>query len=92
MGLLKAKAQGLPWTEETFAPTKTLGAPLAEYGERSPFEAGVVRYISPNLRTRHSGASFAPWRSWKGSSLQTASTLSGTTPGPRRWTPGTTAW
>ena len=32
LGLLKAKAQGLPWTEETFAPTKTLGAPLAEYG------------------------------------------------------------
>ena len=66
LGLLKAKAQGLPWTEETFAPTKTLGAPLAEYGERSPFEAGVVRYISPNLRTRHSGASFAPLEKLEG--------------------------
>ena len=66
LGLLKAKAQGLPWTEETFAPTKTLGAPLAEYGERSPFETGVVRYISPNLRTRHSGASFAPLEKLEG--------------------------
>ncbi len=92
LGLLKGKAQGLPWTEETFAPTKTLGAPLSEYGERSPFEAEVVRYISPNLRTRHSGADFAPLEKLEGSSPPTGSTLSATTPACPRWTPGTTAW
>ncbi len=28
LGLLKGKAQGLPWTEETFAPTKTANTPI----------------------------------------------------------------
>ena len=36
------------------------GAELREYGERSEFEKGVIRYISPNLRTRQSGANFSP--------------------------------
>ncbi|ADW22705.1 MULTISPECIES: sulfite dehydrogenase [Thermus] len=66
LGLLKARAQTPPWDEETFAPMKTLGAPLSEYGQRSPFEEGVVRYISPNLRTRHSGADFAPLEKLEG--------------------------
>jgi sulfane dehydrogenase subunit SoxC len=41
-------------------PMKTLGIPLREYGERSEFEQKVIRYISPNLRSRHTGASFTP--------------------------------
>lgn len=65
-GLLKAKAQTPPWDEDTFAPMKTLGDPLSEYGQRSPFEEGVVRYISPNLRTRNSGADFAPLEKLEG--------------------------
>ena len=32
---------------------KLLGATLREYGERSEFEKDVIRYISPNLRSRH---------------------------------------
>lgn len=92
LGLLKAKAQGSPWREETFAPLRGLGTPLQEYGTRSPFEEEVIRYISPGLRTRHSGASFAPWKSWTGSSPPTASSSSGTTRGPQRWTPSITAW
>lgn len=66
LALFKARAQTPPWDEETFAPMKTLGAPLSEYGQRSPFEEGVVRYISPNLRTRHSGADFAPLEKLEG--------------------------
>lgn len=58
--LLKAQAQPKAWEEKTLEPMKTLGSPLSEYGERSPFEAEVVRYISPNLRTRTSGADFTP--------------------------------
>ncbi|KGQ23014.1 sulfite dehydrogenase [Thermus filiformis] len=62
---LKGRAQA-PWDEKTFEPTRTLGAPLSEYGGRSPFEEEVVRYISPNLRTRHSGADFAPLEKLEG--------------------------
>jgi len=39
---------------------KVLGITLREYGERSEFEKDVIRYISPNLRSRHTGASFTP--------------------------------
>jgi sulfane dehydrogenase subunit SoxC len=66
LSLMKGRAQGAPWTEKTFETLKTLGAPLSEYGTRSPFEEGVVRYISPNLRTRHSGADFAPLEKLEG--------------------------
>ena len=64
--LLKGRAQGAPWDERAFATLSALGAPLSEYGTRSPFEEEVVRYISPNLRTRHSGADFTPLEKLEG--------------------------
>ncbi|GIW34186.1 sulfite dehydrogenase [Meiothermus sp.] len=45
---------------------KVLGATLREYGERSEFEKDVIRYISPNLRSRHTGADFAPLEKLEG--------------------------
>jgi len=39
---------------------KLLGSTLREYGERSEYEKDVIRYISPNLRSRHTGANFSP--------------------------------
>ncbi len=45
---------------DPFPPAPTLGRPLQPLGERSRFEAHVVRYISPNLPSRHTGAAFAP--------------------------------
>ncbi|RDI94573.1 sulfite dehydrogenase [Meiothermus sp. QL-1] len=53
-------AQGEKFSEKAFEPMRFLGAELREYGERSEFEKHVIRYISPNLRTRHSGANFTP--------------------------------
>lgn len=62
-----ARAQASAPFPKSFADSlKTLGTPLREYGERSEFEAGVVRYISPALRTRHSGADFSPLESLEG--------------------------
>lgn len=55
-----------PFSEKSFESMKTLGTPLREYGERSEFEKEVVRYISPNLRTRHSGADFTPLEKLEG--------------------------
>ncbi len=45
---------------------KVLGATLREYGERSEFEKDVIRYISPNLRSRHTGADFSPLEKLEG--------------------------
>jgi sulfane dehydrogenase subunit SoxC len=63
---MKGRAQGAPWTEKTFETLKTLGAPLSEYGTRSPFEEGVVRYISPTSAPATRGRTSPPWRSWEG--------------------------
>lgn len=45
---------------------KVLGTTLREYGERSEFEKDVIRYISPNLRSRHTGADFSPLEKLEG--------------------------
>ncbi len=52
-----AQSKFPPGATETM---KVLGATLREYGERSEFEKDVIRYISPNLRSRHTGANFTP--------------------------------
>lgn len=56
-GLRIARAEG---GFRPFPPAPALGRPLQPIGERAPSEAGVVRYISNNLPSRHTGAAFAP--------------------------------
>lgn len=53
-------------SEQSLASLKILGSDMREYGERSEFEKDVIRYISPNLRTRASGADFSPLEKLEG--------------------------
>lgn len=90
--LLKAQAQPKAWEEKTLEPMKTLGSPLSEYGERSSFEAEVVRYISPNLRTRTSGADFTPLERLSGVITPNGLHFERHHGGCPRWIPRATGW